>query len=272
MHLPAQSRSNYSEGIPKTCTASQCCTASSTGNGKRHCLQGESLYKNRAESLRSAHHHCSVIGLKAAVRSLDEEKGYSGNKRSDLKRTAARRLVSGWSDNKRNSTGQGIWRQFLRQWGHVLHRRFGSVFFPTARRSGRPWRTMFTAGVAVCHCRVRMGSENVTTSDDVLWDDWVGRERTEHGAICAFGLNSPGLIRLRFKWGGGGVGGEPLHKEQVAPQWHVSSGRRGQECIQPGVFLPACVAPLLEAVTAPTAACTSREQKAGAERISTGAN
>lgn len=50
----------------------------------------------------------------------------------------------------------------------VLHRRFGLGFFPAARRSGRPWRTMLTAGVAVCHCRVRMGSENVTTSDDVL--------------------------------------------------------------------------------------------------------
>lgn len=95
--------------------------------------------------------------------------------------------------------------QFLRQRAHTcVDVLFVFVPPPPARRSGRPWRTMFTAGAAVCHCRVRTESEKVTTSDDVLRDDWVRRERAEHGAICALGLNGPGLIRLRFKKAGEG--------------------------------------------------------------------
>lgn len=104
-------------------------------------------------------------------------------------------------------------------------RAFCLVFFlPFVRRSGRPLKTMFTAGVAVCHCRVRRGSENVTRSDDVLWDDWVRREWTENKAICVFALNNQGRMSLIFKR----VGGGSLHREQVVPQWHVWSGQWGQ--------------------------------------------
>lgn len=71
--------------------------------------------------------------------------------------------------------------------------------FSPVRRRRRRLPTMFTAGVAVCHCRVRLGSEKVTTSDDVLCYDLVRRERAEHRAICALYLNSQDLIKLILK-------------------------------------------------------------------------